>query len=217
VIEHLDEDGKPCTRHAPADEKLLAYAAVGTRISGFHHDAASKLQSLVMALDEISELIGEEVGDMRTATDTAQTAVRQLHSLLSANRALAKAPQLTRSKLPDLLARAAERHAVKLRGELPAIEVAVAPPSMTHALSLLLDLLAGVPAQGRVVEAQVNSDGDRVIVTLVGNSDATHSNVNELIAVAAFMISREEGTLRCGPKRFVVELPVAQQSGFVRV
>jgi hypothetical protein len=216
VIEHLDEEGKPCVRHAAADDKLLAYAAIGTRISGFHHDAASKLQSLVMALDEISELIGEAASDMRTATDTAQTAVRQLHGLLSANRALAKAPVLTRAMLPELLTRAAERHGVKVRGEVPSLEVSAAPPSMTHAFALLFDMLAGPPSQGRAVQVQVASDGDRVTVTLTGGVDATHTNVNELITVAAFMIGREEGTLRCGTKQFSIELALAQPSGFVR-
>jgi hypothetical protein len=217
VIEHDDEEGKPCKRHAAADDKLLAYAAVGTRISGFHHDAASKLQSLVMALDEISELIGEDPSDVRTATETAQTAVRQLHGLLVANRALAKAPQQTRTLLPELLQRAAERNGVKLRGEIGAIEVSVAPPSMTHALSMLLDLVAGAPAQGRHVTVEVNTHGDRVTLVLSGSGDATHPNVNELVTVAAFMIAREDGTLRCGTKQFFVELPVVQPSGFVRV
>lgn len=216
MIEHLDEEGKPCMRHAASDDKLLAYAAVGTRISGFHHDAASKLQSLVMALDEISELIGEDASDMRIATDTAQTAVRQLHGLLSANRALAKAPQLTRSMLPELLQRAADRHGVKIRGDVPAIEVNVAPPSMTHAFALLLDLIAGPPAEGRLVQLEAKTHGERATVIMTGPVDATHSNVNELITIAAYMIGREEGTLRCGTKRFVVELPLAQPSGFVR-
>ena len=216
MIEHLDEEGNPCARHAADDAKLLAYAAAGTRISGFHHDVASKLQSLVMALDEISEIIGEDAADVRTATDTAQTAVRQLHTLLSANRALAKAPQQTRAMLPELLQRAAERHAVKLRGECPSIEVSVAPPSITHAFSLLFEMLAGPPAQGRNVSVEVKSDGDRVSVILTGGVDATHQHVNELITVAAFMFGREDGSLRCGMKRFFVELPVAQPSGFVR-
>jgi hypothetical protein len=216
VTEHDDEDGQPCKRHAAADDKLLAYAAIGTRISGFHHDAASKLQSLVMALDEISELIGEDASEVRTATETAQTAVRQLHGLLVANRALAKGPQPTRAMLPELLQRAAERNGVKLRGDVPSIEVSVAPPSMTHALSMLLDMIAGPPSQGRHVTVEANTNGDRVSMVLTGTADATHANVNEHVTVAAFMIAREEGTLRCGTKRFFVELPVAQASGFVR-
>lgn len=216
MIEHLDETGKPCTRHPVTHEKLLAYATLGSRVSGFHHDAASKLQSLVMALDEISELIGEDGSDVRTATETAQGALRQLHILLTANRALAKPPQLARTLLAELLARAGERHAVKLRGDVPSIEVMVAPPSMTHAFALLLDMIAGPPSGGRTVEVTIESDGDRVKLVLAGNVEATHPNANELIAVASFVVGREEGALQCAPKGFVVELPLAQPSGFVR-
>jgi hypothetical protein len=210
VSDHLDEEDKPCTRHVAARDKLLAYALVGSRISGFHHDAASKLQSLVMALDEIGELIGEADSDLRTATDTAQGAVRQLHGLLTANRALAKAPALMRTLLPELLQRAAERHGVKLRGEIPSLHVMVSPPAITHAFAVLADMIAGPPAAGRSVTASSETAGDRVRVMLAGNVDATHPNASELIAVAAYAITREEGTLHCGPKRFVVELPLAE-------
>jgi hypothetical protein len=210
VIEHADEDGNPCTRHVAERDKLLAFAALGSRISGFHHDAASKLQSLVMALDEISELIGEDESDVRTATETAQSAVRQLHALLTANRALAKPPAVVPTLLPELLQRAAERHAVKLRGNVPSIEVMAAPPSMTHAFSLLLDMIAGPPSQGRAVEATAQTEGTRVTLTLDGNVEATHANVNELIALAAYMVAREGGAVRCGAKKFVVELALAQ-------
>jgi hypothetical protein len=210
MIGHADESGAPCTRHVPAEDKLLAFASVGSRVSGFHHDAASKLQSLVMALDELDELIGGEPSDVRTATETAQTAVRQLHALLTMNRALAKPPQPTRSPLPDVLKRAAERYAVKLRGELPAYEIMAAPPSVIHVLSMLLDMIAGPHGQGRTVEVNGTSDGARVILTLDGNVEATHQHLNELIEIAAYMLAREHGVLRCGAQRFVVELPVAQ-------
>ena len=209
MIEHTDEGGQPCTRHAPAEDKLLAYAAVGSRISGFHHDAASKLQSLVMALDEISELIGEAESEVRTATETAQTAMRQLHTLLSTNRALAKAPQIASTLLPELLQRAAERHAVKLRGQVSSLDVLAAPPSMTHAFAMMLDMIAGLPAQGRTVEVSAQSVDRRVTVTLTGNVEATHQNVNELITLAAFIVAREGGVMRCGSKKFIVELPLA--------
>lgn len=210
MIEHIDEDGKPCTRHVAERDKLLAFAAAGSRISGFHHDAASKLQSLVMALDEISELIGDNESDVRTATETAQSAVRQLHTLLTANRALAKPPQIARTLLPELLQRAAERHAVKLRGDVPSIDVLVAPASMTHAFSMLFDMIAGPPTQGRAVQVSSRSEGARVTLTLDGNVDATHANANELIALAAYMLAREGGALRCGAKKFVVELALAE-------
>ena len=105
---------------------------------------------------------------------------------------------------------------MKIRGDVPAIEVNVAPPSMTHAFALLLDLIAGPPAEGRLVQVDVKTNGDRATVIMTGAVDATHSNVNELITIAAYMIAREEGTLRCGSKRFFVELPLAEPSGFVR-
>ncbi len=209
MTEHLDEHGRPCARHAPAHDKLLAYAMLGSRVSGFHHETASKLQSLMMALDEISELVGEIESDMRTAIDTAQSALRQLHGLLGTNRALAKPPQRTATLLPELIDRAGERHGVKVRGNVPSVEVMVAPPSMQHAFGLLLDLIAGVPAGGRTVQVTSETTGDRIRVTLAGNVEPMHPNANELISVASFIVARESGTLRCATKGFVVELPLA--------
>jgi hypothetical protein len=209
ALDHVDEHGQACTRHAPAREKLMMYAALGSRVSGFHHDAASKLQSLVMALDEISELIGEEPSDVRTATQTAQASLQQLHVLLTANRALAKAPQVVRTLLPELLARSAERHGVRLSGEVPSMEVLVAPPSMTHAFAMLLDMVAGAPAQGRRVDVGVSSENGRATIRIAGGVEPTHANVSELIAIATFVVARESGALRCATKGFVVELPLA--------
>lgn len=208
--EHVDEAGAPCTQHVPDQAKLLALAALGSRASSFHHDAASKLQSLVMALDEISELIGDGESEVRTATETAQTAVRQLHTLLTNNRALAKAPQRTRTLLTEVLQRAAERHAVKVRGDVPAIEVMVAPPSMTHMFAMLLDMIAGTPKSGRAVEITSKVANGRVTLVLAGTSEPVHPTANEQIAIAVFLVEREDGSLRCGPQRFVVELPLAE-------
>lgn len=209
MSEHLDEHGQPCTRHVTSHDKLLAYAMLGSRVSSFHHESASKLQSLMMALDEIGELAGEVESDLRTAIDTAQSALRQLHGLLGTNRALAKPPQRVPTLLPVMLDRAGERQGVKVRGTVPSVDVMVAPPSMMHALALLLDLIAGLPAGGRTVHVTGESSGDRITVTLAGNAEPTHPNANELIAVAAFIIARETGTLRCAAKGFVVELPLA--------
>ena len=54
---------------------VLAWAAVGSRISGFHHDSASKLQSLMMALDEAAELAGNQP-ELARSLETAMTYVR---------------------------------------------------------------------------------------------------------------------------------------------
>ena len=221
MIAHLDETGQPCTRHASASpDNLLALAALGSRIPSFHHDAASKLQSLMMALDEISELADTAPAELRQAADTAHTALRELHQLFTANRALAKSPQRKRTALGELITRAAERSGVKLRGELVSVDVDVAPASSTHALATLLDLVAGAAHLGRVVDVgvAVALEIGKVTLTLTGPAEAAAkppATANDSIALAAFLIAREDGEVRCGAdgQRFVVRLPVAQASG----
>lgn len=210
MIEHLDETGASCTRHVPASEKLMHYAMLGSRVSGFHHDAASKLQSLVMALDEISELIGDGDSDLRTATDTAQTSLRQLHALLSMNRALAKPPQRAHAQLAELLAHAGGRHGVKVRGDVPAMDVMIAAPAITHAFAMLFDVIGGPPKSGRAVDVTAVRDGERVRISIRGTAETGLPNTNEMIGIAAYIVGREGGTFRCGPTSFVVELPLAQ-------
>lgn len=208
MIEHLDEHGAPCKRHPSSVETLLAYASIGSRASGFHHDAASKLQSLMMALDEIDEIVGQDGSEIRQATDTAQMALRELHALLTHNRALAKAPQRKQTPLGELIARAGDRHGVKVKGNIGAFEPIIASPSMTHAFAVLLDLIAGPVQSGRVVEVQAERAGERVKIALIGGAEPTHTNANELIAIANYLITREEGQLRCAPKGFIVQLPL---------
>jgi hypothetical protein len=208
VEPHLDETGQPCTRHAAISiDTLLAYAAIGSRASGFHHDTASKLQSLMMAVDEIGESANDE---LKGAAATAAAAIRDLHALLTVNRALAKPPQRKKTPLSELLTRAAERNGVRLIGDTPAVAVHVALPSIAHALAMLLDLAAG-PIQGtRSVSLSV-ATGPRIRIQITAsNGFATLPNANEQISLAAFLMKREDGTLACQPNGFVVELPAAE-------
>ncbi len=211
MIEHLDEDGNPCTRHAAPDlYALLEWAAVGSRISGFHHDSASKLQSLRMALDEATEALGDDRPDVRVQLDTAMTALRDLHALLTENRALAKPPQRKAVALADLLSRAAARHGVALQGELGSSMVHVAPPSTVHALSMLLDLSAGALQGRRVVSITVTTNDSDVTVSIAGAPLATPAaSANKAIAMSTYLLAREDGTLRCAPLGFAVQLPLA--------
>jgi hypothetical protein len=206
--EHLDETGAPCTRHGPIDnDVLLAYAAVGSRVSGFHHDAASKMQSLMMALDEIAELAND---DVRGPAATASSALRDLHQILTVNRALAKAPQRKPTPVRELLARAAERHGVKVVGEIANTNAQVALASTAHALAMLLDLTAGAMQGERTVNLACTV-GDRLSLDLSATTEMLNlPNVNELVAIASFLLGREDGSLRCKARGFVVELPLAK-------
>jgi hypothetical protein len=209
LISHRDEHGNVCTRHEPATDALLAWAAVGSRISGFHHDSASKLQSLMMALDEAVDMLGDERPDVQRALDTAMTSLRELHGLLTENRALAKAPQQKATPVSEILRRAAARYSIKLAGDAGAQSVFVAPPSIVHAVSLLFDACAG-PRQGaRAVDIAATEQGGKVEVSIAPTGGGTASAANESICVAAFLLAREAGELRCTANGFVVQLPVA--------
>jgi hypothetical protein len=211
--EHLDETGQPCTRHAKlTDTRMFELATLGSRMPAFHHDAASKLQSLMMALDEISELSGEAEADLRTAIETAHAALRELNQILSTNRALAKAPQKSRAGLGELVLRGADSVGVRVRSDVPAQDVRVAVPAVRHALSLLLDLAAGPSHLGRVVDVTSAFDGDRHELTIAGPPEASAKlppNAGESLAIVTFLIEREDGELRCTPTGFVVTLPAA--------
>jgi hypothetical protein len=213
MSEHLDETGQPCTRHANVTQtRMFELATLGSRMPGFHHDAASKLQSLMMALDEISELASTSETDMRTAIDTAHAALRELNQILSMNRALAKAPQKSRIGLVEIVQRASEPVGVRVRGAIEAQDIRVAVPAVRHALSLLLDFTAGPSHLGRVVDVTCAFDGDRYDLTLSGPPEATAKqppNTGDSLAIAKFVIDREDGELRCTPTGFVVKLPAA--------
>ena len=205
---HLDETGQPCARHAAISEDvMLAFAAVGSRISGFHHDAASKLQGMMMAIDEISELA---TGDVATAAATASAALQDLHKILTVNRALAKAPQRKATPIKELVARAAERHGVKVRGELPAGSVQIALPSIAHAVSIPFDITAGPVSKARTIDVTCSVGAKVTLDITAGGELAAIANANELLALAAFLLRREDGALACKPNGFVVELPLAQ-------
>ena len=209
LVTHLDEYGRVCTRHpAPSSSEILSLAVVGSRAPSFHHDLASKLQGLMMAIDEISEVAEDSPPPLARALETAHTTLREVLQLLNANRALTKAPTKTRATLAELTARASERVYVSLRGDIVVASLEGAVPALIHALALVLDV-AGGPGRGRVVEAKTAIDERSVVMTIsiMGDPPPTMS---EALALAAFVFAREGGELRCAGEgtRLVVRLPV---------
>jgi hypothetical protein len=213
-MDHRDDSGQPCARHpVPLRERLLELATVGSRAQGFHHDAASKLQSLVMALDEIGELGATAEPELVAAVEIAATALRELQVMFNDNRALARA-QRSRIALPDLIARAAARVAVAVRGDVEACDVRVAVPAMVHALAQLFDRLSGPRTQSRAIGVHTASDGDRVTLTFASET-AIVDLASEALWIATFVVDRDEGELRCAPAHVTVELPIATDTGVV--
>lgn len=208
ISSHRDEHGAICTRHpAAATAELLSLAIVGSRAPSFHHDLASKLQGLMMAIDEISELV-EDTPPLARALETAHTTLREVLGLLNVNRALTKAPTKTRTSLAELVARSSERVYVSLRGTIPAANLEVSAPSLTHAFALVCDV-AGGPGRGRSVTVTTEVAGGSATLTLAASPEPP-PNAAESLALAAFVLAREGGELRCGDegRALIVRLPV---------
>jgi len=210
VIQHLDENGNPCTRHPPASSQgLLALALLGSRTPSFHHDVASKLQSLMMVIEEIAELADTE--DVRLAAAGANVTIRDLNALLASNRALSRAPKREPVSIGELVDRAAERSGVHIEGELPARDVEIAMPSITHALAIVLDLAAGPLKLGRHV-VLVATITDKLVLVARGPEtamDRLPANASDMMALASFALAREGGELRCGTDHLSISLPLA--------
>ncbi|MEO6777023.1 MAG: hypothetical protein ABI467_29100 [Kofleriaceae bacterium] len=208
MTEHLDESGQPCKRHPPPSaSNLMAMALLGSRMPSFHHDVASKLQSLMMAVDELSELA--ETIEARAATTAAMLAVKELTQLFLTNRALGKAPQRRPTPIAEVFARAAERSGVKTAGELATCTVDIALPSIVHACAVILDLAAGPLAHGRTVDL-VGAANNHVIEVIITGPPATPlpANAGDVLALASFALLREGGELRCGVDRYTIRLPL---------
>ena len=210
MIEHLDETGQPCTRHVPSSPNgLLALALLGSRMPGLHHDIASKLQGLMMAMEEINELA--ETLDQKQAASAANLALRELVELFTANRVLAKPPRRTPTPLAEVVAQAAERSGVRTSGELPPLDVDISMASVAHVLAVLLDLVAGPLNLGRKVEIHTTVEASHVVMVIVGPPTAMDKlppNSNDMLALGSFALFRESGELRCGMDRLTIKLPL---------
>jgi len=206
--EHLDEHGQPCTRHPqPTMSNVMSLALLGSRMPSFHHDVASKLQALMMAIDELTELA--ETLETQAAASSAATAVRELTTLFATNRSLAKSPQRKPTPVGELFARATERSGVSTTGELPACNIDVAVSSIAHACAVVFDLAAGPLSMGRTVEITGVVEDKHLLVSIAGPVGVPlPNNAGDMLALATFALGREQGELRCGQDRYVIKLPL---------
>jgi hypothetical protein len=211
VPDHVDETGAPCARHpAIAPANLYQLAVVGSRVPAFHHDCASKLQGLVMALDELTELTEHGDPQVIRAVEAALEASRELNALLNLNRMLTRPAARTAIALDDLVTRAAERVGVALRGALPPeVRVTVGVAPMIHALSLAIDVAAGT-GRGRTLAVKATPVGGDVELAL-HSSPLQAPNAGEAAAIASFVVARDGGgRLWCTSSgdQMVIRLPV---------
>jgi hypothetical protein len=201
---HLDVTEQTCEQHPSDPEMLMHLAAIGARAPSFNHDIASKIQGVMMAVDEITEIATTE--DVRQAAETAQAALRELNQLLQQHRALTKAPAMTRTAIQELLGKAAQRAGVRLEGAPVTGEVEVAIPLVTQALSLAIDLAGGLERR-RTLKIAPKIDGAKLELTLP--VAANTQLPGETLAIAAWSLARSNGELRCSADAIVIKLPLA--------
>jgi hypothetical protein len=207
---HVDETGAPCARHpAATSASLLQLALVGSRARMFHHDCASKLQALVMALDEIRDLTKNGDPRLIEAVEAALESMQEVHKVLNINRALTRPPVRSPIALPNLVARAAEWVGVTVHGAVPDAMVAVAVPATMHALALALDVATGGGrSRTLTVAAEIAS---REAVLVLHEDAPPPENASEALAIASFAIARDGGKVWCAAAgdRLFVQLPCA--------
>ncbi len=203
LLGHLDDAERPCERHPVDLEALLLLAAIGSRTQSFNHDVASKIQGLMMAVDEITELASTP--DLKLAADTAHAALAELNQLLQQNRAITKPPVVTRIALQDLVSKAAQRVGVTLRGAKAMHEVEVAVPLMTQALALAFDVAAGTDRR-RTMELGVATSGSSIVLTFP--LAATALPAGDQLAIASWIVARDRGRLQCSDKAITIQLPL---------
>lgn len=204
---HLDEAGEPCTSHAPVRPDVMhTLTLVGSRASGFNHDLASKLQGLLMTLEDLAERLGArgEPELHRSASD-AFAMTQELVGLVTASRALTRPPSPGRRTLRELIAASCERAGVELRAELVEAEVEVSTPHVIQAIALAIEVAAG-PGRGRALESTCQRVGAGQIEIVLSAAKKTTSFASEYLALAAESLRRHGGDLRCGADRIVIWL-----------
>ena len=200
---HVDEAGGPCANHAPVrPDVMLTLALVGTRATGLNHDLASKLQGLLMTLEDLVERLGQGgEPELHRAASDASAAAQDITGLVTSSRQLTRTPGPLPRRLRDVIAAACDRAGVDLDVELPDVEVEIVPAHVIHALALVIEVAAG-PGRGRALDSTCRVVGGRVEL-VVPAAKQTTSFASEYLALASAILRRDGGDVRCGPERIV--------------
>ena len=194
-------------------DDILALAVLGARLSRFHHDIASKLQGVMLSLDEIAER-AETHGDaeLKRAIETASTTLGELNQLLAASRAVVRPPASVKIAVRELIAKAAEKTGVALVGEPGDAELVCCVPQVVHALALVIDTAQGSERLRKLAVA-VRVVGDNVELGFATVTPPPEAAA-ELLALASWLLEQHGGGLRSEDGRVIAILP---QSGIEHV
>jgi hypothetical protein len=205
----VDERGEPCSSHRPVrPEVMLTLALVGSRASGLNHDLASKLQGLLMTLEDLTERLADHADpDLHSSAAEASAVAQELAQLVTASRSLTRSSPPSRCPLRELVAASCDRAGVELDTQLIDAELEISEPPVIHALSLIIEVAAG-PGRGRALEATCRLAGEQIEIVLTAARQTT-GYASEYLALASAILRRHGGDVRCGAERLVIWLPRA--------
>jgi hypothetical protein len=194
-------------RLAERDE-VLALAVLGARLSRFHHDIASKLQGVMLSLDEATER-AEALRDseLEQALATASVTLGELNQLLAASRAVVRPPSPMRTTVRELIATASDRTGVALVGEASDTELVCCVPQVVHALALVIDTAQG-SERSRKLAVDVHVVGSNVELGFATVPPPPEAAA-ELLALAGWLLGQHGGSLRSEDRGVIASLPLS--------
>jgi hypothetical protein len=188
---------------------VMQLAAIGSRQSGFNHDIASKMQGIMMALDELGELI-EPLGDedLQRAASTAVLALRELNQLLTASRALTKPQVKARVLLHELVVKGCERSGVSVRVALPDAACELGMPLALQGLALAIDVAAGT-GRNRELAPRLELATDHALLILP-RAPTANTNAETMLEIATWIFGRDGVELQRSDDRLALRFALAR-------
>lgn len=126
------------------DRDVFALALIGSAAGAANHDLGSRLQSLLMALDEL-EILAETHPDITPLLGALRESTDSAIELLAANRALVRGKR-ERIAVADLVTRASRRAGVRVSADGVADSIDGPVEVLVQAIALVIELAsAGDP------------------------------------------------------------------------
>jgi hypothetical protein len=189
---------------------ILALALVGARARGFHHDLASKLQGLMMAIDEIADrnlLLADD--RVQRAVEAAADSMREVQGQLAAFRTLGRGADARGCSLRELVAAGTRAAAVAASGEVPDVAVMATPCAAVQVIAMACEL---ADSTGTVEVAVDARDADTIEVSVRCRGGGLPELVRaDAIAVMTFALGRDGGEVRDGGNGVVMRFRLAAQ------
>ena len=191
----------PSSNHGNRMNRLMRQATVGALTSSLLHDLASTMQTLSVALNEITSIAGD-VPELETAVSEASAAGDEAVKLFVEMRKFIRGAEVTNKpvrvkRLVDRATRLAGgyvRERAELRvGELADVVVAVSEPLFLQVLVNLLRNAANASPQGGVVDLRARVQGSELVFSVCDDGSGVSPEIGEIM-FEPFASGTPEGT-----------------------